>query len=79
VFEAVVLEILVEMALVAVNAILGFGVLYQLKLGTNYFWILLQYSLMILRSIKRHLEFIQTHYKSLSPVLAYWLTATHTL
>jgi hypothetical protein len=54
---------------VIVDAVLGFGVLYQLELHTNYLWILLKYSLAVLCSIERHLELIRTPYESLSPVL----------
>jgi len=38
---------------VVVNAVLGFGLLYQREPRANYLWILLKYSLPILGSIKR--------------------------
>jgi hypothetical protein len=40
------------------DAILGFGVLYQLELRANCLWILLEYSLAVLCSIERYLELI---------------------
>jgi hypothetical protein len=41
---------------VVVDAVLSFSLLYQLKLRANYLWILLKYSLPILRSIEGHFE-----------------------
>jgi hypothetical protein len=41
---------------VVVDAVLGFGVLYQRKPRANYLWILLEYSLPILGSIEGHFE-----------------------
>jgi hypothetical protein len=43
---------------IVVDAVLGFGVLYQLEPRANYLWVLLEYSLAILCSIERHLELI---------------------
>jgi hypothetical protein len=40
------------------DAVLGFSVVYQLEPRANYLWILLEYSLMLLYSIERHLKLI---------------------
>jgi hypothetical protein len=43
---------------VVVDAVLGFGILYQLKPRANCLWILLEYSLPVICSIERYLELI---------------------
>jgi hypothetical protein len=55
---------------VVVDAVLGFGVLYQLEPRANCLWILLEYPLAVLCSIERHLELIRTRHEPLSPVFA---------
>ena len=46
------------MHVVVIDAVLSFSVLYQLKPRADYLWILLQYSLTILCSIKRYLKLV---------------------
>jgi hypothetical protein len=46
------------MHVIVVDAILGFGVLHQLKPLANCPWILLEYSLAILCSIERHIKLV---------------------
>ena len=62
------------MHVVLVDAVLGFGLLYKLELRADNHWIFLQYPLTVLCSIERHFELSRARYKSLSPILAYWLS-----
>ena len=66
------------MYVVVRDAVLSFGILYQLEPRADYLWILLEYSLIILYSIERYLKLIWARYKSLSLVLANYPTTAHT-
>jgi hypothetical protein len=46
------------MHVVVIDAVLSFSVLYQLKPRANYLWILLEYPLPVLCSVKGHFQFL---------------------